>query len=103
MEHALKSLGRFTGKRIALLGDMLELGTYEKKEHQRMLDCAKSLEIDEIITVGPIFASLEDEKVHSFSQAQDARSFIEKQAHTHSTILIKGSRGMRMEQLIDLL
>ena len=74
-------------------------------EHQRMFDCAKSLEIDEIITVGPIFASLEleDEKVHSFSQAQDARSFIEKQAHTHSTILIKGSRGMRMEQLIDLL
>ena len=103
VEHALKSLGRFTGKRIALLGDMLELGAYEKKEHQRMLDCAKSLEIDEIITVGPIFASLEDEKVHSFSQAQDARSFIEKQAYTHSTILIKGSRGMRMEQLIDLL
>ena len=103
VEHALESLGRFTGKRIALLGDMLELGAFEKNEHKRMLDCAKSLEIDEIITVGPIFASLKDEKVHSFSQTQDARSFIEKQAYTNCTILIKGSRGMRMEQLIDLL
>jgi UDP-N-acetylmuramoyl-tripeptide--D-alanyl-D-alanine ligase len=103
VENALESLARFTGKRIALLGDMLELGAYEKKEHQRMLDCAKSLGIDEIITVGPIFASLKNEKVHSFSETEHARSFIEKQAHNQCTILIKGSRGMRMEQLIDLL
>ncbi|NBR82727.1 MAG: UDP-N-acetylmuramoyl-tripeptide--D-alanyl-D-alanine ligase [Flavobacteriia bacterium] len=103
VENALESLARFTGKRIALLGDMLELGAYEKKEHQRMLDCAKSLGIDEIITVGPIFASLKNEKVHSFLETEHARSFIEKQAHNQCTILIKGSRGMRMEQLIDLL
>jgi UDP-N-acetylmuramoyl-tripeptide--D-alanyl-D-alanine ligase len=103
VENALESLARFTGKRIALLGDMLELGAYEKKEHQRMLDCAKSLGIDEIITVGPIFASLKDEKVHSFSETEEARSSIEKQGYNHCTILIKGSRGMRMEQLVDLL
>ena len=61
------------------------------------------MEIDEIIAIGPIFSSLNDDDVRFFSKIEDARSFIEKQAHTHCTILIKGSRGMRMEQLIDLL
>lgn len=103
VERALEGLSSFAGKRIALLGDMLELGNYEKTEHQRIIDCAKRMEIDEIIAIGPIFSSLNDDDVRFFSRIEDARSFIEKQAHTHCTILIKGSRGMRMEQLIDLL
>ena len=103
VEHALVNLAKFTGNRIALLGDMLELGAYERTEHQRMLDCAKSLGIDEIITIGPIFASLNDQMVRSFSGTEDARFFIEKRAFAQSTLLVKGSRGMRMEELIDLL
>jgi UDP-N-acetylmuramoyl-tripeptide--D-alanyl-D-alanine ligase len=102
MEHALLNLSKQTSKSpYFIIGDMLELGEEGPAEHQKILNTARALNL-EGITVGPIFKAC----VHSypaFETAAEARSFLEQHKVQNHTILVKGSRGIRLEQLIDTL
>lgn len=99
VEEALKSLKAVKSKRkIAILGDMLELGRYTADEHRKAGElarkCAKIL-----VTVG-VRAKLMAGDYH-FSEAREAGKFMKDLIKPGDTILIKGSQGMRMEKCVE--
>lgn len=89
--------------KVIILGDMLELGSLEEKEHQLIVDRLKHINID-VILIGPIYAFCElGEGIKSFSNTNDAFSYLEKNPLKNKTILIKGSRGLKLESLTEVL
>ncbi len=99
MEAALKNLEKLSGKRkIAILGDMFELGENSKEEHQKIAGSAKEKKIETYL-IGEEFAKTGT----SFPVFKDTSAFLEKHSlkdFAPATILIKGSRGMKMEELL---
>lgn len=109
MEAALKVLSAFPGQRIFVMGDMFELGDQALELHQAIGKLAKRLNIDRLIGVG----ELTQAAVQSFGK--DAAHFSNKPSLIEAlnalinnmqqevTILVKGSRGMRMEEVVGTL
>jgi UDP-N-acetylmuramoyl-tripeptide--D-alanyl-D-alanine ligase len=102
MTVSLNNFISFEGRKTIIIGDMLELGAESEKEHQNILKLAQDLNFDEIITVGKHFKA-----VNSSNLAfEDTSSLIEylKQTPIHSeNILLKGSRGIALEKVIDFI
>ena len=87
--------------KIAILGDMFELGADADSEHQSIVDQGKELNIDRFIFVGAhYFETNASEKYQSF---EDLKSHLIDHPIHDSFILIKGSRGMALERLLDLI
>ncbi len=101
MSAALTALaGTESGKRVAILGDMLELGTTSREEHQKVIDQAIQLSIERIFLVGPVFSSLAKEAgIQAFMDSETAAEWFRQNPLTDSVILLKGSRGIRMERI----
>ncbi|MDZ4824633.1 MAG: UDP-N-acetylmuramoyl-tripeptide--D-alanyl-D-alanine ligase [Flavobacteriales bacterium] len=103
MENALVNLSRQPGKKFFIIGDMLELGEEETREHQRILELAVQLQLNGI-TVGEIFFSLRSKfSFSSFSSNAEAKEFLLVSELKYYTILVKGSRALRLEELTDVL
>lgn len=105
MEEALKELVRLKRKRtIAVLGDMLELGGYAEEAHKKLVRLASDLKIDMLVAVGPEMNRAAKEFKGTCCQAEDAdsaRSVLLSICDKGDAILIKGSRGMRMEKVLQ--
>jgi UDP-N-acetylmuramoyl-tripeptide--D-alanyl-D-alanine ligase len=105
MEEALKELVRIRKKRaIAVLGDMLELGPYADEAHRGLVRWMSGLPIDIFVAVGPLMSSVASEfsgKVYTFKNSLEARESIRSICKEGDAVLIKGSRGMRMERLLE--
>jgi UDP-N-acetylmuramoyl-tripeptide--D-alanyl-D-alanine ligase len=82
--------------KIAILGDMLELGEESIAEHKKILTFCFDNNL-ELITVGPIFKSINKE---GFNSIEDYKEFHSKNKLSEKTILLKGSRGIALELLI---
>ena len=82
--------------KIAILGDMLELGEERIAEHKKILTFCIDNNL-KFITVGPIFQSLNKE---GFNSIEDYKEFHSKNKLSEKTILLKGSRGIALELLI---
>lgn len=101
MEASLQVLSRAAGRKVCILGDMLELGDQAAAFHDRVAREASRLGIDLIIGVGPLFAS-------SVGLVQGLGFFDQEQLISRlpgllqhgDTILVKGSRGMRLENTV---
>jgi UDP-N-acetylmuramoyl-tripeptide--D-alanyl-D-alanine ligase len=105
MAEALKELVRLKRKRtIAVLGDMLELGGYAEEAHKQLVRLVSDLKIDTLIAVGPEMKKAAKEFKGTCYQAEDsdaARSALSGICDEGDAILIKGSRGMRMEKVLQ--
>lgn len=101
MEAALKSLSesQFPFK-SAILGDMLELGNESIKEHLSIIKLLISLKLDRCILIGPIFHSLPHPFL-SFEKSEDAMVYIKDHSFENQYILIKGSRGIQVEKVLQ--
>ncbi len=84
--------------KLLVLGDMLELGEESIKEHQAIIDLLKEKNLLNYVLVGPVFASLE--KKQAFTNAKEASEYFKKQFISDYTILIKGSRGIKLEDVL---
>ncbi|MDR0438016.1 MAG: UDP-N-acetylmuramoyl-tripeptide--D-alanyl-D-alanine ligase [Bacteroidales bacterium] len=101
---ALESFAKLNcDKKFFVLGDMLELGNDSLAEHQHIFALVQKLTLREGIFVGDIFQSLTFGNVKTFKNADEARDFLIKQTFDGYTFLIKGSRGIRLETVIDVL
>lgn len=104
MEEALKELVRLKKDRtIAVLGDMLELGTYAEDAHISLMKKLNELRIDLLIAVGPEMQKASaafSGACHQALSSDEARSLLLGMVEEGDTILIKGSRGMRMEKVL---
>lgn len=103
MRAALQVLQEAKGTRkIALLGDMLELGSYSQKAHLEVGKAASGL--DGLITVGTDAEEIargaqQVQMKRHFAAKEDACNFLQTYLQPGDTVLIKGSRGMKMEEI----
>jgi UDP-N-acetylmuramoyl-tripeptide--D-alanyl-D-alanine ligase len=87
-----------------ILGDMFELGKASLIEHQNIMERLKNSGIRNIMLVGKDFHQLNTESDFiSFPSTEDADKYLSKHPIRHADILIKGSRGMRLEKLLKYL
>ncbi len=103
MEAALKNLSEnYDGNKVIILGEMLELGQDANAEHQHIVDLLSSMEKDLLILVGENFlhTTLNDHALR-FKTSEDACNYLQNHAINESTILVKGSRGSKMEKVLD--
>jgi UDP-N-acetylmuramoyl-tripeptide--D-alanyl-D-alanine ligase len=104
MKAALLNLEKQNGHKVAILGDMFELGKDAKIEHQHVTDLVTSLNIDDIILVGEnFFQSKSNAKnVQQFKSFNGFKAAVNLKDINNSVILIKGSRGMALERFLDI-
>jgi UDP-N-acetylmuramoyl-tripeptide--D-alanyl-D-alanine ligase len=88
--------------KIAILGDMLELGAEGPKEHQRILNRAKRLKFNALVLVGAEFGAIQPKgrNVHHFADTAAARIWLQAQPDVPMLLLVKGSRGIRLEGVL---
>lgn len=102
MEASLQVLSRAAGRKVCILGDMLELGEQAPALHDRVAQEAKKLGIDLIIGVGPLFAAaMEPADGLGFRTQDELLRALPQLLHTGDTILVKGSRGMHLENTVQ--
>lgn len=101
MANALDFLKNFPGKRkIAILGDMLELGQYSNQAHQEVGKLAKQ-KADKVIAIGPKSKMM---KAHFwFPSKEKAIAFLLEEIVPGDIILIKASRKMGLEKIVEAL
>ncbi len=101
MEEALRNFSEMEGNsKIAVLGDMLELGPYAEAEHLRIAEMAKEMGFQDIILVGKEFSKLSEEDIYIFENVEQLKAWWKGEKIEHSLILIKGSRGIQLERLL---
>jgi UDP-N-acetylmuramoyl-tripeptide--D-alanyl-D-alanine ligase len=112
MELALEALTEVkgTGRAIAVLGDMLELGEYTKEAHQEIGRKAAELSLDLLLLMGKeavlaadaaIGHGLGPEKVRVVKSHREAVSILRQILRKGDWVLVKGSRGMEMEKVVN--
>ena len=113
MKAAIESIAKMGGKRkIAILGDMLELGEYSKNLHYNVgLEVVKN-NIDVLITVGKESKNIAEatknstippENVHMFDKNEDAIQLLKSTLTGGDIVLIKASNGMKFIEIVNAL
>ena len=106
---ALNLLEDLDGRKVAVLGDMLELGQYEQQGHQMVGSRAAEV-ANELITVGErakliAFAASEAgmarKNIREFDNSEQAVEFLTQHLTPQDVVLVKGSRGMQMELIVN--
>jgi len=101
---AIELVGRISlfDKKILILGDMLELGKSKIELHKSLSEVIRKNKIDELYTFGSAMKYLKIKKIikKHFSTRKSLMNFIKKKDFNNSVILVKGSRGMCMEEFV---
>lgn len=111
MLAALNLLSELDGNKVAVLGDMLELGQYEKQGHE-MVGMRAAKVADTLVTVGTRGhmianaarrAGLGTKKIAEFENFDEVISHLRKFLTKDDVVLVKGSHGIRMDQIVTAL
>ncbi len=102
------SMVRSRGKRIAVLADMLELGGASMREHQRVGGEVANEKVDRLFTFGEMARDIAagadgGAETESFSDKRELSEKLLKTVRPGDVVLVKGSRGMKMEEVVDAL
>ena len=110
MKSAISVLMNQEGSRkIAVLGDMYELGKYEEQSHREVGNEAAVQHVDYLIAVGQLGALIGESaqmagcRVDFAKDNAEASSLLRQYIKTGDAVLVKGSRGMKMEQIVQSL
>jgi UDP-N-acetylmuramoyl-tripeptide--D-alanyl-D-alanine ligase len=106
MEVALDNFNSMKSSlKIVILGDMFELGVHSKSEHQAVIDEVNSLNFSSAYYVGSHFFELasDSSKANFFKTTESFRNQLQSLVFKDALILIKGSRGMALESILDSL
>ena len=86
--------------KIVCIGGMKELGNTSIEEHQQLINLLQQSQWEQVVLVGGDFEHCQHGYIF-FPTAMDAKVWLQKQAYTNRSILIKGSRGIQMEKVLD--
>ncbi len=98
-----------SGRRVAVLGDMLELGAMTEDEHRKIGLLAAASDVALLVTVGAASrasgagareAGMSEDQIFHFDNAADAGLFLQDRIMTGDYILVKGSQGVRCEKIV---
>ena len=105
MEVALENFDKMDHpKKAVILGDMLELGEDAETEHKKILDQVLSMKLDKVILVGNIFCNLSyPDNVLCFQDSKASQNWIIQNKLEGYLILVKGSRGIKLESVAEVL
>ena len=112
MKSALEVLGKYKMRKIAVLGDMLELGSYSKQLHEEVGKHVFLNKIDILITVGDASKNIASkalkegmslENIYSFATNEEATLKIKELMQEDDVILFKASNGMHFSDIINKL
>lgn len=106
MEVALSNFnGMNVSNKVLILGDMFELGTISKEEHQKIVDKALLMEVEKVIFYGKEFSNVSKQapNVFFFAEKDDLLSFLKEKPLENTYCLIKGSRGSKLEDVLSLI
>lgn len=108
---ALNLLGELAGRKIAVLGDMYELGPYEKQGHEivglRAAEVAQCLlavgDLGKMIAEAALSAGMPANSVSWVASTQEAIDYLRQNLRADDVVLVKGSHGLRMDQIVSAL
>ena len=100
VEFAIKSFMKNKGTKAIVLGDMLELGENSAIEHKKIIDLTDELSIDRCIFIGEEFFKLKKDSVKNIFFKTKEDFYELGDVLKEENILIKGSRGMQMEDIL---
>jgi UDP-N-acetylmuramoyl-tripeptide--D-alanyl-D-alanine ligase len=111
MLAALNLLHDLDGRKVAVLGDMLELGQYERKGHEKVGIRAAEV-VDELVTLGErgrmiaqaaMEAGLPASKITILDKVEQVIQYLQPGLKQEDVVLVKGSNGMRMDRIVTAL
>ena len=94
------------GRRIALLGDMLELGAESEALHREVGEVAAAAGVDLLVTVGPrsvVMLDAFDRESYAVADAEEAAALAGELIEAGDVVLVKGSRGVGLEVVAEAL
>ncbi len=111
MKSSIEVLSKYKNRKIAVLGDMLELGDYSQSLHEQVGDYVAQSNIDILITVGKLakFIALRAQtkesktQIYSFLSNEEALTKIKKLLQKDDVVLFKASNGMHFKEIIEKL
>ncbi|WP_022669563.1 UDP-N-acetylmuramoyl-tripeptide--D-alanyl-D-alanine ligase [Hippea alviniae] len=101
MKYAIEKLAEKSGKKLAVLGDMLELGEYSEEIHRELGRYASNFEIDLFCVGRDAFYMCEEfgRKCEFFENKSDVVAKLENVFEEYDWILLKASRGLKLEEI----
>ena len=105
LEASIKNFAEIVAdNKILMIGDMLELGEYSEVEHRNILHIIEMLNFNNVILVGPQFSSVCEKKDWlCFKNSMLAKDWLILNPIKNAYVLIKGSRGIKMEVVLESL
>lgn len=104
MREAITNLGKESGRKIAVLGDMLELGDYSKEIHSNIGKVVNDNNLDLLVTVGKDSKYINDnsniENVH-FSTNEEAIKYLKETLTTGDVVLLKASNSLNFIEIVN--
>jgi UDP-N-acetylmuramoyl-tripeptide--D-alanyl-D-alanine ligase len=101
MQLAIENFAHMTGdKKVLVLGGMMELGEGSIKEHAAIVDIINQYQWHKVALVGKDYEDLPDGIAH-FNDATEAKQWYQAQGFENAQVLVKGSRSMQMEKVIE--
>lgn len=104
MKAALRVLAKYPGQRLAILGAMAELGPDQKALHREVGACARTENIERLLTVGPGcegYAEGFGAATEIFQTHEDAVAAVVNTKQSPVTVLVKGSRSSAMDRVVE--
>lgn len=101
MHAALASFSKKEGKKIAILGQMNELGKHTENEHKQLVDWINTSPIDDCYWVGSAFEQFVSADMY-FTNVDQAMDYFSKTSLGQASLLVKGSRSFTLEKLVDV-
>ena len=101
VELAIKSFIKNKGSKALILGDMFELGESSSIEHKKIIELAENFNIDMCVFIGREFFTLKHNSSNSLFFKTKEDFYKEGTFLDYKNILIKGSRGMKMEEILE--
>jgi UDP-N-acetylmuramoyl-tripeptide--D-alanyl-D-alanine ligase len=96
-------------RKIAVLGDMFELGVKSKSKHLDLASFINKIKVDEVYTIGNMMKLMNQKlngktKVHQhFADRESLKKHVQSFNIKNSVVLVKGSRGMKMEEFVSVI
>ncbi|HET9825200.1 MAG TPA: UDP-N-acetylmuramoyl-tripeptide--D-alanyl-D-alanine ligase [Chitinophagaceae bacterium] len=100
MRVAIDNFSKMPGEKILVLGSMAELGKESESEHATLIDQIKNHNWKEVVLVGNEFEKI-DHPFRHFKDSMEAKKWFRQQNFEDASILVKGSRSMQMEKVLD--
>lgn len=103
VRYALSFMSRFKGRKLVVIGDMLELGPITEKAHRQLAVDFLETGVDVVFAYGECCRHIQDKKldITYFSDQKMLYKALKQELKSGDVVLVKGSRGMALDKIVD--